>query len=142
MRSNLVGGHHPSHEVVREGVGHLDGGKAARRREPVVDQEPPVDLRRHAVVARLEEVLALVADALDERQDALPDEPPAQYAMAHARILRWAAAVAEAGDDYAAAVLELDDERLRLASRKMADTVDLYVLAAEAAAEAVRRLRT
>ena len=55
--------------------------------------------------------------------------------MAHARILRWAAAVAEAGDDYAAAVLELDDERLRLASRKMAGTLDLYVLASEAGAE-------
>lgn len=74
--------------------------------------------------------------------DALPAEPPAPYAMAHARILRWAAAVAEAGDDYAAAVLDLDDERLRLASRKMADTLDLYVLASEAAAEAVRRLRS
>ena len=74
--------------------------------------------------------------------DALPNEPPTPYAMAHARILRWAAAVAEAGDDYALAVLDRDDERLRLASRKMADTLDLYVLASEAAAEAVRRLRT
>ena len=74
--------------------------------------------------------------------DSLPEESPAAYAMAHARILRWAAAVAEAGDDYAAAVLDLDDERLRLASRKMAATLDLYVLASEAAAEAVRRLRS
>ncbi len=74
--------------------------------------------------------------------DALPHEAPPPYAMAHARILRWAAAVAEAGDDYAAAIQDLDDERLRLASRKMAETVDLYVLASEAAAEAVRRLRS
>src|SRR3712207_4377207 len=36
--------------------------------------------------------------------DALPGEAPAIYAATHARILRWAAAVAEAGDDYAAAI--------------------------------------
>ena len=73
--------------------------------------------------------------------NALPGEPPAVYAAAHARILRWAAAVAEAGDDYAAAIEERDDQRLVAASRKMIETPALYLEVNRAVREAVQRMR-
>ena len=73
--------------------------------------------------------------------DALPGEPPAVYAAAHARILRWAAAVAEAGDDYAAAIEEQDDQRLVAASRKMIETPALYLEVNRAVKEALQRMR-
>jgi hypothetical protein len=74
--------------------------------------------------------------------DALPGEPPAVYGAAHARILRWAAAVAEAGDDYAAAIEERDDQRLVAASRKMIETPALYLEVNQAVREAVQRMRS
>jgi hypothetical protein len=73
--------------------------------------------------------------------DALPAEPPAVYAAAHARILRWAAAVAEAGDEYAMAIEQADGHRLREASRKMSETPLLYVEVMRAVNEAVAKVR-
>jgi hypothetical protein len=73
--------------------------------------------------------------------DALPGEAPPVYAAAHARILRWAAAVAEAGDDYALAIEERDDRRLVAASRKMVETPALYLEVNRAVREAAERMR-
>ena len=73
--------------------------------------------------------------------DAIPEQPPAVYAAAHARILRWAAAVAESGDDYANAIERDDDALLKLASQKMAVTPALYVEITTALAEVTTRMR-
>ena len=73
--------------------------------------------------------------------DALPGEAPPIYGATHARILRWAAAVAEAGDDYATAIEERDDQRLVAASRKMIETPALYLEVTRAVQEVVRRMR-
>ena len=73
--------------------------------------------------------------------DALPGEAPAVYAATHARILRWAAAVAEAGDDYAAAIEQRDDVRLAIASRKMLEIPSLYLDVTRAVQEVVTRMR-
>jgi hypothetical protein len=73
--------------------------------------------------------------------DAIPEEPPAVYAAAHARILRWAAAVAEAGDEYASAIERDDDALLLLASQKMAVTPGLYAEITRELAEVTARMR-
>ena len=71
--------------------------------------------------------------------DALPGEAPAIYAPTHARILRWAAAVAEAGEEYAAAIAQRDEQRLGVARDKMLATPALYVEITRAVQELVQR---
>ena len=71
----------------------------------------------------------------------IPEDPPAVYAAAHARILRWAAAVAESGDDYANAIERDDDALLQLASQRMAVTPELYVEITRELAEVTTRMR-
>jgi hypothetical protein len=71
-----------------------------------------------------------------------PDEPesPAVYATAHARLVRWAGAVAEVGDDFAAAIEARSTLQVHRASRKMARVSALYRAMQLTLVEAVEQL--
>ena len=73
--------------------------------------------------------------------DALPGEPPPLYAPTHARIVRWAAAVAEAGDAYAAAIERGDGLQLLEASRKLSETPALYAEITRALSAVAAKMR-
>ena len=66
----------------------------------------------------------------------LPVEAPPGYGGVHARLLRWAGAVGQAGDAYAAAIAARSASQLRQASRQMDELPTLYV----ALSEELRRL--
>ena len=58
--------------------------------------------------------------------EALPTEVPPGYARVHARLLRWAGAVGQAGDAYAAAIAARSAPLLRQANRQMGKLPALY----------------
>jgi hypothetical protein len=74
--------------------------------------------------------------------EALPAESPAAYATVHARLVRWAGAVAEVGDDFAAAIEAGSASRLHRANRKMARLPALYRAMQQALAKAVEELES
>ena len=68
--------------------------------------------------------------------ETLPADAPPGYAALHARVLRWAGAVGQAGEAYATAIAARDALQLQQASRQMGDLSALYA----ALDEALRRL--
>src|SRR6185295_18012903 len=65
-----------SHQVIREGFGDLHLDERSGRRGAVVDQHAAVDLRRLPGVPALQQVLRLLADALDQHR-----HPPAHQPL-------------------------------------------------------------
>jgi hypothetical protein len=74
--------------------------------------------------------------------EALPAESPAVYATAHARLVRWAGAVAEISDDFAAAIEARSTSQVHRASRKIARVPALYRAMQLALVEAVEQLES
>jgi hypothetical protein len=58
--------------------------------------------------------------------DHLPDEPPPVYAPVHARVLRWAAVVAEVGDRHLAAIATGRPEDFASAAQQSPRIMDAY----------------
>ena len=75
---------------------------------------------------------ALQAEAIAEFRswramlDRLPAEPPPVYAPVHARVLRWAAVVAEVGDRHLAAIATGRPDDLALAAQQSPRIMDAY----------------
>ena len=75
--------------------------------------------------------------------DRLPAEPPPVYAPVHARVLRWAAVVAEVGDRHLAAIATGRPDDLALAAQQSPRIMDAYreVMAAMERLAAAQRSR-
>src|SRR5215210_5747748 len=63
-------------QVIGVGFGDLHLHQGTGRRRTVVDQEPAVDLRGHAMMAPLEEMLGFFTDPFDEDRQPPAEQPP------------------------------------------------------------------
>ena len=73
--------------------------------------------------------------------DALPEEPSPIFADTHARLLRWHGAIANVGDEIAAAVAANHSRALNAAHVKLSEAAALGIEVMRAAIQDVERVR-